>query len=69
MTLTAISRFTLAAAILIATALPSAQERRTAPPEVRALLDAFVAAVNGGSADGWEAFAQERFLPELLEKH
>ena len=51
-------------------AMPSAQEVRRAspPPEVRALFDAFVAAVNGASADGWEAFAQERFVPELLNK-
>ena len=56
--------------LLIAAASLSAQEvrRATPPPEVRALFDALVAAVNGGSADGWEAFAQERFVPELLKQ-
>jgi CubicO group peptidase (beta-lactamase class C family) len=70
MTRSAVGRFTIVAFFLIAAAIPSAQEvRRVAPPpEVRALFDALVTAVNGGSADGWEAFAQERFLPELLKK-
>jgi CubicO group peptidase (beta-lactamase class C family) len=35
---------------------------------VRALFDAIVAAANAGSAGAWEAFAQERFTPELLRK-
>ncbi len=54
---------------LLCSAALSAQGRSGGPPpEVRALFDALVAAVNGGSADGWEAFAQERFVPELLSK-
>jgi CubicO group peptidase (beta-lactamase class C family) len=70
MTRSAVGRIALVVAVLIAAAIPSAQEVRRAspPPEVRALFDALLAAVNGGSADGWEAFAQERFLPELLKK-
>jgi CubicO group peptidase (beta-lactamase class C family) len=66
-------RFRLQFAIVVMlsiAAVPSAQEVRRAspPPEVRELFDALVAALNGGSADGWEAFAQQRFVPELLKK-
>jgi len=37
------------------------------PPEIRQLIDAVVAAVNGDAA-GFEAFAQARFAPALLQK-
>ncbi len=55
---------------LAAAIAPSAQETRRAgpPPEVRELFDALLAAVNGGSAETWEAFAQARFTPEWLKK-
>lgn len=47
----------------------SAQVVRTGPPpEMRVLIDALVAAVNGGSADAWESFVQARFVPALLQK-
>ena len=36
-------------------------------PEIRALIDAFVAAFNGTPA-GWEAMARAHFTPELLAK-
>jgi len=63
----------LLAVLLVALALSpvAAQEVvRTGgpPPEIRALLDAVVQAVNGGSAEAWEAFAQARFAPSLLQK-
>ena len=35
---------------------------------MRAVLDALVEAVNGGSAESWEAFAQARFTPALLQQ-
>jgi CubicO group peptidase (beta-lactamase class C family) len=38
------------------------------PPEIRALIDATVAALNGGSPEAFEAFAQKHFAPALLEK-
>ena len=41
--------------------------RKEAPPEIRTLIGAVVQAVNG-SADNFEAFAQERFTPELLKQ-
>ncbi len=51
-------------------AAPSAQVVRTGgpPPEVRAVFDALLEAVNGGSEDAWQAFAQARFSPALLQK-
>src|SRR5262245_26568277 len=36
------------------------------PPEIRALLDGFAQAVNGGAAS-WEAYAQKYFAPALLK--
>jgi hypothetical protein len=42
--------------------------RKEAPPELRALLDGLVKAVNSGSAEAWETFAQERFTPALLKR-
>jgi CubicO group peptidase (beta-lactamase class C family) len=55
---------------VVMTAAVSAQEaaRTGPPPEMRALFDAIVQAVNGGSTEGWEAFAQERFSPSLLKQ-
>src|SRR5687768_16014605 len=38
------------------------------PPEVRDVFDALLEAVNGGSAESWEAFAQARFAPALLQQ-
>src|SRR5918995_936132 len=38
------------------------------PPEIRALVDAVITAVNSGSPDAWESFAQARFAPSLLQK-
>jgi CubicO group peptidase (beta-lactamase class C family) len=37
------------------------------PPEIRALVDSVVRALNG-DADTWEAFAQARFTPALLAR-
>jgi len=55
---------------LAAIAAPSAQVVRTGgpPPEVRAVFEALLAAANGGSEDGWEAFAKERFSSSFLQK-
>jgi CubicO group peptidase (beta-lactamase class C family) len=51
-----------------AVSLPAQQVvKKEAPPELRALLDGFVKAVNSGSPEAWEAFAQERFSPALLK--
>ncbi len=63
-------RFILSAVVLVAAVSLSAQQvvRQGPPPEIRALVDAVVAAVNGGSADAWESFAQARFAPSLLQK-
>ena len=51
-------------------AAPAAQEVRRGgpPPEVRAVFDALLEALNGGSEDAWEAFAQARFSPSFLQK-
>ena len=38
------------------------------PPEIAALFDALTQAVNGGSEEAWEAFAQAQFSPALLQK-
>src|SRR5688572_24219062 len=56
--------------MLVAVAVPAAQEvrRGSPPPEVRAVFDALLAALNGGSEDGWEAFAQARFSPSFLKQ-
>jgi len=55
---------------LALTAGVSAQEvvRKSAPPEIRALVESVVAAVNAGDADGWETLAQARFAPAFLEQ-
>ena len=62
---------TFAVVVLLAAGLPSAQVVRSGgpPPEIAALFDAFTQAVNGGSAEAWEAFAQKQFSPALLQKH
>jgi CubicO group peptidase (beta-lactamase class C family) len=38
------------------------------PPAVRAIIDELLAAVNTGTADDWEKYAQERFSAELLRE-
>ena len=55
---------------LALTAGVSAQEvvRKSAPPEIRALVESVVAAVNAGNAEGWETLAQARFAPVFLEQ-
>lgn len=59
----------LAAAIALST--PAAAQEVVVSggprPEIRALVDAFVAAFNGTPAD-WEAMARAHFTPELLAK-
>jgi hypothetical protein len=49
-------------------ALAARQERVGAPPEIRELVEAFTAAVVGGSPQAWETMARERFAPEFLAK-
>ena len=61
------SRYTIAVCVLVTSTL-SAQVRQGPPPEIRALIDDTVAAVNSGSAASWEAFAQKHFAPSLLQK-
>ena len=47
----------------------AAQEVRTGPPpEIRALVDATMAALNSGSTEAWDKFAQERFTPAHLKQ-
>ncbi len=63
------SRLTVAALLIAAGLTLSAEQVRTGPPpEIRALVDSVLQAVNGGSADAWESFAQARFAPSLLQK-
>ena len=57
-------------AILLAVAsTASAQEvvRKEAPPEIRALFQAFIAGANGDAA-AWESFAQAHYNEALLKK-
>ena len=61
------SRYTIAVCVLVTSTL-SAQVRQGPPPEIRALIDDTVAAVNSGSAAWWEAFAQKHFASSLLQK-
>ena len=63
-------RWTLVVVCFVAVAAPAAQEvvRRSPPPEVRAIFDALLAALNGGSEEGWETFAQARFSPSFLKQ-
>ncbi len=55
---------------LITIATPAAQEVRRGgpPPEVRAVFEALLDALNGGSEDAWEVFVQGRFSPSYLQK-
>jgi D-alanyl-D-alanine carboxypeptidase len=59
---------TVAGALLVMPG-PAAQVVKTGgpPPAIRAIIDGLVQAVNGGNADAWEAYAQERFSPELVK--
>jgi D-alanyl-D-alanine carboxypeptidase len=57
--------FVIAAGISFSTHHITAQG---APPEMRALLDAFVQAFNSGSTDAWESFVQARFAPALVQR-
>ena len=61
---------TLLVVCFITIAAPAAQEvrRGAPPPEVRAVFDALLDALNSGSEDAWEAFAQARFSPSFLQK-
>jgi CubicO group peptidase (beta-lactamase class C family) len=57
--------------LLLPSATLGGQERvmgQGPPPEIRALIDAFVEAVNSGSVEKWEAMAQARFTPEFLKR-
>src|SRR5689334_405108 len=65
------ARWLAAILVIAATLTLPAQVVRTGgpPPEIRALFDAFTAAMNSGSADAWEAFVQARFAPALVEKY
>ena len=62
--------FRIALVCVTLTAGVSAQQavRQSAPPEIRALVDSIVQAVNGGAADAWESLAQARFAPSLLQQ-
>lgn len=53
---------------LAAAAAPSAQQRGGPDPETRARVDAFVAVLTGGTADQFEAMAQQHFAPPLLAR-
>jgi hypothetical protein len=62
--------FVLPFAFLLAfVALPDAQEgiRTGPPPEIRALVDAVLKALDGDAA-GWETMAKERFSADHLKK-
>ena len=64
------SRHAALVLVVLITFAASAQVVRQGgpPPEVRAVFDALVEAVNGGSAESWEAFAQARFTPAFLQQ-
>jgi D-alanyl-D-alanine carboxypeptidase len=53
---------------LTAGAVPLAQQMGGPDPEVRAHVDAFVAVLKGGTADQYEAMAQQHFAPALLAR-
>jgi CubicO group peptidase (beta-lactamase class C family) len=56
--------------LCVAAAAPGSQDRATGgpPPEIRARIDAFVAAFNSGSAETFEAMAREHYAPALLAR-
>ena len=54
--------------VLTASLTVDAQQRGGPSPAVRAVLDAFLAAINSGSADQFEAMATAHFAPALLAK-
>ena len=57
--------------LILMSALYSGAQQRVEggpPPEVRAHITAFVEALNGGSAEGWEKMAQENFTPVMLKR-
>lgn len=60
----------MAFVVCVTLAAPAAQEvrRGAPPPEVGAVFDALLEALNGGSQEAWEAFAQARFSPLFLQK-
>ena len=62
--------FTPFIVVLCCVAFAQAQEvvRKEAPPEIKVLIGDVVQAINGTAAD-FEKFAQQRFTPELLQKH
>lgn len=66
-----LARLAAALAAVLALAGPAAAQdvvvSGSPRPEIRALVDAFVAAFNGTAAD-WEAMARAHFTPELLAK-
>ena len=55
--------------VVLVPSVASAQEgvRMGPPPEIRALVDAVIKALNSGP-DAWDALAQERFAPALLKQ-
>jgi CubicO group peptidase (beta-lactamase class C family) len=57
----------LCAAACTTIAIARAQPTGGPPPEIRALIEAFVAGANGTPAQ-WEAMAKERFAPGYLKK-
>lgn len=63
-------RFLLLAVLVFCTSPAAAQERVVGgpPPEIRAHIEAFLAAFNSGSAEQWEAMAQEHFTSGLLSR-
>lgn len=64
-------RALLAVACVLLISVPGVSTRQVRtgpPPEIRQLIDAVVQAMNSGSAESWEAFAQARYAPELLTK-
>ena len=62
-------RSSLVILLLLTAITPSALARQGGPsPEVRAVFDALVTAVNAGSVNAWEEFSQQRFTPAFLQK-
>jgi D-alanyl-D-alanine carboxypeptidase len=57
-----------ALAALIAPADAREAPRPAAPPELRSVVDAMVAALSAGDGEGWERLAQQRFTVEALAR-